>query len=101
MNEIYDENKREDESLVSYWLEQFLITWEEIPWDEAPREVQKFRDPSPWDGNIGVGKHPTLGWIVLACGQGPFVVWTEASWDELVRERRRKPIRDLRGKSDY
>lgn len=61
-------------------LEDFLIPIEK--WDQDPSWKQKVpqdiqQDLLRGDYPMGLARHPTLGWCVLASGQGPFVVWGE------------------------
>jgi hypothetical protein len=61
-------------------LEQHMIPPER--WDrDVPPEVrvhgiedEVVRYP------VGYGRHPELGWFVISCGEGPFVVWAE--WEQ-------------------
>jgi hypothetical protein len=53
---------------------------------KVPAEIQKFIDLV--DGDIqefmkeygvptAIAKHPKHGWVILGCGQGPFIMWME------------------------
>ena len=73
---------------IALWLEKFLVSWKNVPWDEVPEGMQEFKDEEycrMQGGPIGIGKHPTLGWFVLACGQGPFVIWIGVDDDTLMK----------------
>jgi hypothetical protein len=56
-----------------------------------PPEVKKFIDLVTGDmnefmkeygGPTAVAKHPTHGWVMLGCGQGPFIMWAENTLPE-------------------
>ena len=67
-------------------LEDYLIPLNKWNEDDSWRKVippdilvdleacltHTYRGPS-----IGLGKHPEKGWIIMCCGQGPFLAWSE------------------------
>lgn len=42
-----------------------------------PEAIREAEEGSAEGISTGIAKHPTLGWFVLMCGQGPIVVWAE------------------------
>lgn len=63
-------------------LERDLISslkWKEM-YDQMPVQCQNEVDKmdKPWDGcSVGIGRNDEVGWFILGCGQGPFVIWIE------------------------
>lgn len=57
--------------------EQYMIPPEEWETCGAPPTALKILREEDGCGPIGLAKHPEYGWAVLACGQGPFIVWEE------------------------
>ncbi len=83
---VLEMNDDERLGCIAYGLEQFMMDWKTIPWDEVPEGMRQYRDED--DCPIGAGKHPDFGWFVLGCGQGPFIIWTECSIERLLAEYR-------------
>jgi hypothetical protein len=65
-------------------LERDLIgsdKWQDR-YDEMPPKVQRTVDriaKDPWSEgcSIGIGHNEEVGWFILGCGQGPFLIWIE------------------------
>jgi hypothetical protein len=34
---------------------------------------------------IGIGRNDQVGWFVLGCGQGAFVIWVESEADKYLK----------------
>lgn len=58
---------------------------------KVPLEIQKYIDLinsndmnaflNKYGGPTAISLHPKYGWVVLGCGQGPFIMWSEKEID--------------------
>jgi hypothetical protein len=66
-----------DDPKDPFRLERDLIDpakWNRL-YSKMPRECQRLIDRN--EQQIGIGRNDCVGWFILGCGQGPFVIWTE------------------------
>jgi len=50
-------------------------TWDYL--DDLPEEAKRILTEPDAGGPVGLAKHREYGYIVLGCGQGPFIIWSE------------------------
>jgi hypothetical protein len=63
-------------------LEQYLIvpdSWDKIL-HHIPNELHEEIRNDGRGYSIGVGYREDTGWFVLACGQGPCIIWMERDY---------------------
>ena len=75
---LYGENGASDPR-DPFRLERDLISSEKWPelFNQMPAECQKATTEGEPGASIGIGRNGEVGWFVLGCGQGPFLIWAE------------------------
>lgn len=77
--EVLDVREKDDSGInpIVFEYEKHMIPPEEWFTCGAPEEAMAILERKDAGGPIGLSKHPVHGWAVLACGQGPFILWAE------------------------
>ena len=61
-------------------LEEELISpdkWDNKLLDKIPREISDDIKNETTGGPTGIGYREDVGYFVIGCGQGPFIIWLE------------------------
>ena len=79
---------------LTFECEKYIVSGKERAYlsGHVPAEIQKFIDLVDGDimtfmkeygGSTAIANHPEHGWVLLGCGQGPFIMWMENPPDDV------------------